>query len=65
MPEGHTIHRLALDYAGAFVDGTAPRVTSPQGKFSDAAALLTRTPLVRTCPLYTSDPADDGESGVV
>ncbi len=48
MPEGHTIHRLALDYAGAFVDGTAPRVTSPQGKFSDAAALLTGTPLVRT-----------------
>ncbi|MFI9149665.1 Fpg/Nei family DNA glycosylase [Streptomyces sp. NPDC053367] len=39
MPEGHTIHRLALDYAAAF-SGTAPRVTSPQGKFSDAAALL-------------------------
>nr|WP_203613778.1 Fpg/Nei family DNA glycosylase [Streptomyces rochei] len=39
---------MALDYAGAFVDGTAPRVTSPQGKFSDAAALLTGTPLVRT-----------------
>ncbi|MFJ5773371.1 Fpg/Nei family DNA glycosylase [Streptomyces sp. NPDC093094] len=39
MPEGHTIHRLAKDYAAAF-SGTAPRVTSPQGKFSDAAALL-------------------------
>ncbi|MFF0199451.1 Fpg/Nei family DNA glycosylase [Streptomyces sp. NPDC005017] len=39
MPEGHTIHRLAQDYAAAF-SGTAPRVTSPQGKFSDAAALL-------------------------
>ncbi|MFI6205092.1 Fpg/Nei family DNA glycosylase [Streptomyces sp. NPDC051041] len=42
MPEGHTIHRLAQDYAAAFA-GTAPRVTSPQGKFGDAAALLDRT----------------------
>lgn len=41
MPEGHTIHRLAQDYAARF-QGTAPRVTSPQGKFSDAAALLDR-----------------------
>ncbi|MEV0205554.1 DNA-formamidopyrimidine glycosylase family protein [Streptomyces sp. NPDC050788] len=39
MPEGHTIHRLALDYADRFA-GTAPQVTSPQGKFSDAAELL-------------------------
>ncbi|ANP55050.1 endonuclease-8 [Streptomyces griseochromogenes] len=39
MPEGHTIHRLAQDYAACFQD-TAPRVTSPQGKFSDAADLL-------------------------
>jgi endonuclease-8 len=39
VPEGHTIHRLAADYADRFA-GTAPRVTSPQGKFSDAAALL-------------------------
>ncbi|WCN01299.1 Fpg/Nei family DNA glycosylase [Streptomyces sp. M92] len=48
MPEGHTIHRLAEDYAAAFTAGTAPHVTSPQGKFSDAAALLTGTPLTRT-----------------
>ncbi|MFJ3665160.1 Fpg/Nei family DNA glycosylase [Streptomyces sp. NPDC090106] len=47
MPEGHTIHRLAQDYAAAFL-GTAPRVTSPQGKFSDAAALLDRAELTRT-----------------
>ncbi|CAM5637039.1 DNA-(apurinic or apyrimidinic site) lyase OS=Streptomyces alboniger OX=132473 GN=CP975_11945 PE=3 SV=1 [Streptomyces alboniger] len=47
MPEGHTIHRLAQDYAAAFV-GTAPQVTSPQGKFSDSAALLTGTELTRT-----------------
>ncbi|MEU6252332.1 DNA-formamidopyrimidine glycosylase family protein [Streptomyces sp. NPDC047043] len=47
MPEGHTIHRLASDYADRF-SGTAPRVTSPQGKFSDAAALLDGAELTRT-----------------
>lgn len=45
MPEGHTIHRLALDYRRF----TGPvRVTSPQGKFSDAAALIDGAPLTRT-----------------
>ncbi|WP_371671539.1 Fpg/Nei family DNA glycosylase [Streptomyces sp. NBC_00289] len=39
MPEGHTIHRLAQDYASRF-SGRVTRVTSPQGKFTDAAALL-------------------------
>ncbi|MEU4143603.1 Fpg/Nei family DNA glycosylase [Streptomyces parvulus] len=48
MPEGHTIHRLAQDYAAAFTDAPAPRVTSPQGKFADSAALLDGTPLTRT-----------------
>jgi endonuclease-8 len=47
VPEGHTIHRLALDYADRFA-GTAPRVTSPQGKFSDAADLLSGSPLTAT-----------------
>ncbi|MEV6124110.1 DNA-formamidopyrimidine glycosylase family protein [Streptomyces sp. NPDC052077] len=47
MPEGHTIHRLAQDYAEAFA-GTEVRVTSPQGKFSDAADLLTGGRLTRT-----------------
>ncbi|MEU5532514.1 DNA-formamidopyrimidine glycosylase family protein [Streptomyces sp. NPDC020362] len=47
MPEGHTIHRLAQDYARCF-QGTAPRVTSPQGKFSDAADLLNGALLTRT-----------------
>ncbi|MFI1537796.1 Fpg/Nei family DNA glycosylase [Streptomyces anandii] len=47
MPEGHTIHRLALDYAHRF-QGTAPQATSPQGKFSDAADLLTDAELTRT-----------------
>ncbi|MFE2280744.1 Fpg/Nei family DNA glycosylase [Streptomyces sp. NPDC059454] len=48
MPEGHTIHRLAEDYAAAFTAGTPLSVTSPQGKFADAAALLDRTPLHTT-----------------
>jgi len=39
VPEGHTIHRLAEDYAARFKGGNT-RVTSPQGKFADAAALL-------------------------
>ncbi|MFC8100494.1 Fpg/Nei family DNA glycosylase [Streptomyces sp. NPDC057363] len=47
MPEGHTIHRLAKDYAAAFA-GRPVHASSPQGKFSDAAALLTGTPLTRT-----------------
>ncbi|WP_432133023.1 MULTISPECIES: Fpg/Nei family DNA glycosylase [unclassified Streptomyces] len=46
MPEGHTIHRLAQDYA-ARLTGTVT-ATSPQGKFSDAAALLTGGPLRTT-----------------
>ncbi|WP_333738610.1 Fpg/Nei family DNA glycosylase [Streptomyces sp. IBSBF 2806] len=46
MPEGHTIHRLAQDYAR--FAGRPLQVTSPQGKFADAAALLTGGPLIRT-----------------
>ncbi|UNO42001.1 DNA-formamidopyrimidine glycosylase family protein [Streptomyces sp. MST-110588] len=41
MPEGHTIHRLALDHRALF-EGERLRVSSPQGKFQDAAALLDR-----------------------
>ncbi|UXY27582.1 Fpg/Nei family DNA glycosylase [Streptomyces sp. HUAS TT20] len=47
MPEGHTIHRLAQEYANHFLD-TPTRVTSPQGKFSDAAELLNGAELTRT-----------------
>lgn len=39
MPEGHTLHRLALDLDRAFA-GTRPRVSSPQGRFDAGAALL-------------------------
>lgn len=47
MPEGHTLHRLALDLGAAFT-GTAPAVTSPQGRFAESAALLDHTLLETT-----------------
>lgn len=40
MPEGHTIHRLAADHRDRFQDRGPLKITSPQGKFSDSAALL-------------------------
>ena len=45
MPEGHTIHRLAADLSSAFA-GRTPRVSSPQGRFAEGAALLDRHELV-------------------
>ncbi|MFN2319413.1 MAG: Fpg/Nei family DNA glycosylase [Dermatophilaceae bacterium] len=39
MPEGHTLHRLALTLEEAFA-GTRPRASSPQGRFAEGAALL-------------------------
>ncbi|MFH8979711.1 Fpg/Nei family DNA glycosylase [Streptomyces varsoviensis] len=39
MPEGHTIHRLAEDHRELFA-GRPVRASSPQGKFSDSAALI-------------------------
>ena len=39
MPEGHVIHRLANGLSGAF-GGKLVRVTSPQGRFAESAALL-------------------------
>ena len=39
MPEGHTLHRLAGGIRERFA-GRAVRVSSPQGRFADAAALL-------------------------
>ncbi|WP_151773227.1 Fpg/Nei family DNA glycosylase [Streptomyces abyssomicinicus] len=39
MPEGHTIHRLAQDCAERFLHAPV-RVSSPQGKFADGAALV-------------------------
>jgi endonuclease-8 len=37
MPEGHTIHRLALDHTKLFA-GQRVAVTSPQGRFAEGAA---------------------------
>lgn len=45
MPEGHTIHRLALDHRKDLV-GRPVSVTSPQGRFSESAALLDERTLV-------------------
>jgi endonuclease VIII len=39
MPEGHTLHRLATALDGAFA-GQQVRVSSPQGRFAESAALL-------------------------
>ena len=39
MPEGHTIHALARDLDRAFA-GSRPRVSSPQGRFAESAALV-------------------------
>ena len=47
MPEGHTIHRLALDHADWFA-GQRVHVASPQGRFSAGADLLDGTLLEAT-----------------
>jgi endonuclease-8 len=39
MPEGHTVHRLAIDLQQAFAQ-TRPRVSSPQGRFAQSAELI-------------------------
>lgn len=45
MPEGHTIHRLALDHVGLFGGGSVA-ATSPQGRFDAGAALIDGRSLV-------------------
>ena len=45
MPEGHTLHRLALDLNEAF-RGRVLTVTSPQGRFVESAAALDGATLV-------------------
>jgi endonuclease-8 len=44
VPEGHTIHRLALQHT-RLLGGERLRVSSPQGRFADGAALLDRRTL--------------------
>ena len=46
MPEGHTLFALARDLHEAFA-GTSPEVTSPQGKFTEGAALLSGREMLR------------------
>lgn len=41
MPEGHTLHRLALDLNDAFA-GQSLAASSPQGRFAESAAILDR-----------------------
>ncbi len=45
MPEGHTLHALARDLHAAYA-GTAPQVSSPQGRFAAGAAVLDARPVV-------------------
>lgn len=45
LPEGHTLHRLALDMTQAF-GGRVVSVTSPQGRFAESAALLDQTRMI-------------------
>lgn len=45
MPEGHTVHRLARTFASLYTDQVL-RVSSPQGRFADGAAVLSRRRLV-------------------
>ncbi|MYS82472.1 Fpg/Nei family DNA glycosylase [Embleya scabrispora] len=47
MPEGHTIHRLATTHQERF-GGLPLRLTSPQGRFAESAALLDGERLVST-----------------
>ena len=45
LPEGHTLHRLALDLTEAFA-GRVVSVSSPQGRFAESAALLDKTRMI-------------------
>lgn len=47
MPEGHTLHRLARVHQRRFA-GSPVRVSSPQGRFADDAALVDGQILVRS-----------------
>jgi endonuclease-8 len=47
MPEGHTLHRLATLHQQRFAGGVV-RVSSPQGRFAEGAALVDGQVLVRS-----------------
>ena len=46
MPEGHTLHRMALDHS-KWLGGDTLRVSSPQGRFSEGAEFLDGAEFVR------------------
>lgn len=39
MPEGHSVHRITKQFGANFL-GQKPRVSSPQGRFAEGAAML-------------------------
>lgn len=45
MPEGHSIHRIARQFNDVFT-GESVRVSSPQGRYTDGAALLDRASIL-------------------
>jgi endonuclease-8 len=45
VPEGHTLHRLALDSDGD-LRRSVVSVTSPQGRFAESAAQLDQTRMI-------------------
>lgn len=47
MPEGHSVHRIARQFDDLFV-GTRPTLTSPQGRFTSGAALLSGRELIES-----------------
>jgi endonuclease-8 len=49
VPEGHTIHRLALDHA-KLLKGKPVSMASPQGRFAEGAALLSGRVLTKLEP---------------
>ena len=63
MPEGHVAHRLARELNGRF-SGLAVQVTSPQGRFAEAAT-LDRTVLEQAEAVGKHLLVDFGERGSV
>jgi len=47
MPEGHSVHRIARQFDALFV-GHRPTIVSPQGRFSEGAALLSGREMIES-----------------
>jgi formamidopyrimidine-DNA glycosylase len=46
LPEGHTVHRIANDFNRLFAKQVVS-VTSPQGRFSEGAQLISGRTLIK------------------